>query len=204
MARMILSPLLLLAAAVASAAPTSPGAKLSRVDGAAVVRRSNGATEPAAAGQRLGPGDRVATAVGGDAVLEFQGGIEIDLGSDSTLELAGPEPVRGLRLVLRDGSQELLDPETRILLSWPKAGDPTANDGRADFRVVLAGPASAPAPETVRLETLRDAPGPEGPGAPFRAPASSAPSSGEPNWPAQGADRSPLAPPAGVGPKTTP
>ncbi|MBI5202648.1 MAG: hypothetical protein HY925_13740 [Elusimicrobia bacterium] len=179
---MTLFSLLLLGAVGASAA--TPGAKISRVDGAAVVRRASGASEPAAPGNVLGPGDRVATAEGADAVLEFPGGVEIDLGSDSILELAGPEPVRGLRLVLRDGSQELLDPESRILLSWPKAGDPSANDGRPDFRVVLAGPVAPP--ELTRPETLRDAP-------------SSRPSS-EPNLPVEKPER----PVSSVGPKTAP
>ncbi|MBI4348607.1 MAG: hypothetical protein HY553_17345 [Elusimicrobia bacterium] len=175
---MTLSPVLLLPALLAAAAP--PGAKVARVEGAAVVRRAGGVAEQARAGQKLGPGDRLSTAAGGAAALEFSDGIEIALGSDSILELAGPEPVRGLRLVLRDGTQELLDPATRILLAWPKDGDPSAADGRPDFRVFLPGAETPPA--QVSLERARDA-------------VADRPESAEPRLPVGESPPAPLGPP---------
>lgn len=152
----------MLAAAAALAAEGAP-ARLVRVEGLVAVRAPSGAGAPAAAGTTLALGSTVATGPGSSATIELADGTRVDLGSETTVAVSSPKRTSLVTLKARDGSEQAVSPGERLLLAWPKSGNPEARrDGGPDFTLVVEGaePACRPPEEPDDSAPRREPPEP--------------------------------------------
>lgn len=137
--------------AAAALAAQEPPVRVMRVDGLVAVRSPSGAGGPAAAGTALALGSTLATGPGSSATIELADGTQVDLGSETTIAVSRPARTPRVTLKARDGSEQPVTPGERLLLAWPKTGNPEARaDAGPDFTLLVddGGAACSPPEES--------------------------------------------------------
>ncbi|MBI4424338.1 MAG: hypothetical protein HY554_11450 [Elusimicrobia bacterium] len=149
--------------AAPSRAPSPARVQLTSTRGDVRLRAPSGAERAAGSPPlALEPGTAVVTGPESGAALLFDDGTKVQIGADTSVLVSPPPPLAGLRLRLRDGTTEAIEPGAELMLAWPRTAGAPGKSGEPDFRIELpprpaGGPAASPAQKPPPAEEVESA-----------------------------------------------